>query len=263
MQYTKGFIFLDMKLYLTTLLSVFMLVLGGCSSDESGPEEVSTFSAPLPKEFKVLNLDETNLVVQVIVDGGTPRDCTGLTVDTINGTYSCQISLPAGSHALTLVYSVIDGTYGTVELADTSSVNVDVVAGSTTVADFSTATVTYTDDDSDGITNLDELDEGSDPTATSYYIGGTVSGMVGTGAVLQSDVGDDLPITADGSFNFIPAVADNTSYTVTVLTQPTSPSQTCTVNFGTGTVATANVTNIQVICPCVIGFSEIGNCTLE
>ena len=265
MRQNKGINILTIKKYLISLFTVVVLFLGGCSDESSDGPSVSnnTMSAPLPKELlKVLNLDENNLLVQVVVDGGTPKTCGNLTVNTGAGTYSCSVALPAGNHTLTLIYSVIGTSYGTVQVATTSGIAVNVVVDQTSSADFSTATVTFDDDDSDGISNLDELDEGSDPTVTSYYIGGTVAGLVGTGAVLQIDVGDNLALTGDGSFNFIPAVADTTSYTVTVLTPPGSPTQRCTVTDGTGTVSSANVTTVQIICSCILGSSTIGNCSL-
>ncbi len=83
--------------------------------------------------------------------------------------------------------------------------------------------------------------------APTFTIGGTVSGLLGTGLVLQDNGGNNLSVTANGSFTFTTALASGTAYKVTVLTQPSGPTQTCTVTNGTGT-ATANVTNVQVAC---------------
>src|SRR5690242_6880523 len=65
---------------------------------------------------------------------------------------------------------------------------------------------------------------------------GTVSGLAGKGLVLQNLGRDDLAVDADGSFAFTTPVATGMSYSVTVKTQPTSPSQNCTVDRGNGTV---------------------------
>ncbi|HSH28223.1 MAG TPA: hypothetical protein VK972_10735 [Wenzhouxiangella sp.] len=54
----------------------------------------------------------------------------------------------------------------------------------------------------------------------------------GRGLVLQNNGGDDPAIAADGSFTFATPLADGSSCAVTVATQPTSPSQTCTVANG-------------------------------
>ena len=81
--------------------------------------------------------------------------------------------------------------------------------------------------------------------STAYTIGGTVSGLTGTGLVLQDNGGSNLAVSTSGVFSFSNSVARSASYSVTVLTQPTS--QTCTVTNGRGT-ASANVTNVQVAC---------------
>jgi hypothetical protein len=84
--------------------------------------------------------------------------------------------------------------------------------------------------------------------ADSFSIGGNVSGLAGSGLVLQNNAGDDLAIGADGSFTFVTALVDGSGYAVTVLTQPTNLSQTCGVTNGSGVLAGANVNNISVTC---------------
>ncbi|HEY3972932.1 MAG TPA: kelch repeat-containing protein [Candidatus Sulfotelmatobacter sp.] len=84
-------------------------------------------------------------------------------------------------------------------------------------------------------------------STTSSNIGGTVSGLAGTGLVLQDNGGDNLAITTNGSFQFGTAISDGSAYSVTVLTEPLNPAQTCDVTAGSG-MANANVTNIQVDC---------------
>ncbi|MCP5501116.1 MAG: Ig-like domain-containing protein [Leptospiraceae bacterium] len=81
-------------------------------------------------------------------------------------------------------------------------------------------------------------------TTTTYTIGGTLSGLSGI-LVLQNNAGDNLSLTANGSFSFGTAVNSGSNYSVTVLTQPSG--QTCTVSSGTGT-ATANVASVSVSC---------------
>lgn len=85
----------------------------------------------------------------------------------------------------------------------------------------------------------------STPTTTTYTIGGMVSGLSGTGLVLQDNGGNSLSVTTNGNFTFTTAVASGGGYAVTVSTQPTG--QNCTVTNGSGT-ASANVTNVQVAC---------------
>lgn len=82
----------------------------------------------------------------------------------------------------------------------------------------------------------------------SFTIGGSVSGLVGSGLVLQNNGGGDLPIAADGGFTFAARLPTGTAYTVAVLSQPTAPSQTCAVARGSGTIAGANVADVAVTC---------------
>jgi hypothetical protein len=82
----------------------------------------------------------------------------------------------------------------------------------------------------------------------SFAIGGNVSGLVGSGLILQNNGSGNLPIAADGAFAFTERLAAGAAYSVTVLSQPTSPSQTCTVAGGSGNVATADVSSVAVTC---------------
>ncbi|HAI73819.1 TPA: hypothetical protein DCL22_00320, partial [Candidatus Moranbacteria bacterium] len=82
-------------------------------------------------------------------------------------------------------------------------------------------------------------------TLPTYTIGGTISDLTGT-VILQNNAGDNLSRSATGSFTFATALHSSDAYAVTVLTQPTG--QTCTVSSGTGTVASANITNVSVSC---------------
>lgn len=83
------------------------------------------------------------------------------------------------------------------------------------------------------------------PPPATYSIGGSVTGLTGTGLVLQDNGGDNLSVTANGTFTFATKINSGASYKVTVMTQPVG--QTCTVASGTGT-ASANVTTVAVSC---------------
>ncbi|MGN6520238.1 MAG: FG-GAP repeat protein [Dokdonella sp.] len=83
---------------------------------------------------------------------------------------------------------------------------------------------------------------------TTYTIGGSVSGLVGSGLVLRQNGGDDLAIVADGSFTCPMPISDGSHYAVAVSAQPGNPAQTCTVANGSGTVAGANVADVAVTC---------------
>lgn len=79
-------------------------------------------------------------------------------------------------------------------------------------------------------------------------IGGTVGGLKGSGLVLVNNGGDALAVSADGAFTFDTALARGAAYAVSVRSQPGGPSQVCTVNAGSGTVADAAVTGVKVLC---------------
>jgi hypothetical protein len=89
---------------------------------------------------------------------------------------------------------------------------------------------------------------GSTPPPTSYTVGGTLSGLAGTGLVLQNNGGNDLALSANGTFSFTPSVASGAPYSVSVKTQPSNPAQNCVVENATGTTGSANVTAISVKC---------------
>ena len=82
----------------------------------------------------------------------------------------------------------------------------------------------------------------------AYTVGGTVAGLNGSGLVLRNNGGDDLAITADGAFTFGTALDEGSAYAVTVTTQPTDLSQTCTVTNGSGTLGGSDITDVQIEC---------------
>jgi 6-phosphogluconolactonase (cycloisomerase 2 family) len=80
-----------------------------------------------------------------------------------------------------------------------------------------------------------------------------VTELTGSGLVLQNNGGDDLAISASGTFAFALPVVSGSDYAVTVKTQPSGPAQICSVGGGingdgTGTVGDANVENVRVSC---------------
>jgi len=85
--------------------------------------------------------------------------------------------------------------------------------------------------------------------AATYTVGGTVSGLQGSGLDLQDNGGDDLKISGTGTVNFTFATTllGGASYAVTIKTQPANPSQTCIVANGTGTII-GSVANVQISC---------------
>ena len=94
--------------------------------------------------------------------------------------------------------------------------------------------------------------------AQTYSVGGSVSGLSGT-VVLQNNGGNDLSVSANGSFAFSTQLASGAAYAVTVKSSPSG--QTCAVSNGSGTVAGANVTTVAVTCAAVPTYSVGGSVT--
>jgi 6-phosphogluconolactonase (cycloisomerase 2 family) len=86
------------------------------------------------------------------------------------------------------------------------------------------------------------------PTPSSYTVGGTVTGLSGAGLVLQNNSGDNLAINGSGPFTFATPIQQGNAYSVTVLTQPGNPKQTCSVSNGSGSVGAGNVTSVAIAC---------------
>jgi hypothetical protein len=90
---------------------------------------------------------------------------------------------------------------------------------------------------------------GATPSPASGTVGGTVNGLAtGANLVLRNNGGNDLAISANGSFAFSMPMASGGAYAVTVYHQPTSPSQTCTVANGMGMMGSGNMTSVAVTC---------------
>ncbi|HRI65178.1 MAG TPA: hypothetical protein PK156_13105 [Polyangium sp.] len=99
---------------------------------------------------------------------------------------------------------------------------------------------------------------GSDPVVEQpnetpgYKLGGTVSGLEGSGleleVALDNALNSKLDLAANGAFTFAPTLADGATYSISVAKQPTGPDQNCQVSGGAGTIAGADVTSVAVDC---------------
>jgi hypothetical protein len=167
-----------------------------------------------PKTFTiggtVSGLTASNSVT--LLDNGT----NSLPV-TANGTFAFTTKLATGA-----AYDVTVGTQPTGEICT-------VTGGSGTV----------------GTKNVTTVKVVCKASAT-FTIGGTVSGLNSSTVTLLDNGGDPDTVSANGLFAFSTALATGTTYSVTVGTEPTG--ETCTVSNGSGTVGTADVTNVTVAC---------------
>ena len=198
------------------------------------------------KIFSVISTTSLILLVAACSGGGggsTPAAAGGTTKYTIGGTVSgltgtglvLQNNLSdnlivSTNGAGTFAISLTNGAaYSVSVFSQPSGQTCTVANGSGTVSGANITTVAVT------------CSNGS-----SYTIGGTVSGLTGTGLVIQNNGGDNLKVTTNGAGYFPTWLATGSSYYVTVLTQPSG--QSCSVSNGIGTVGTSNVTNVNVTC---------------
>jgi hypothetical protein len=91
------------------------------------------------------------------------------------------------------------------------------------------------------------------PAPVTFTVGGTVTGLQGTGLVLRN-AGVDLPVATAGSFRFPAALADGATYDVTIVTQPSQPTQRCTITGGQGQIRGADVGNVSIECRTLFEF---------
>jgi hypothetical protein len=82
----------------------------------------------------------------------------------------------------------------------------------------------------------------------TYTVSVKVSGISGSGLILQLGGGGDLAVMTDGTYTFATLLASGTNYLVNVKTQPTLPRKICSVTNDSGTIGTADVSGIAVTC---------------
>lgn len=86
-----------------------------------------------------------------------------------------------------------------------------------------------------------------DCSTNMFTVGGSVTGLTGEGLTLQINGGEQLAVNGNGAFAFT-AQADQSSYNVTILHQPTNPAQECSLSNPSGTLSGADITSIAVDC---------------
>jgi hypothetical protein len=78
-------------------------------------------------------------------------------------------------------------------------------------------------------------------------VGGTVSGLMGSGLVLAENGTTRLIVATNGAFTFATSIPAGSTYTVTVVGQPTNPTQTCTIADASGR-ADRDIATVSVGC---------------
>jgi uncharacterized delta-60 repeat protein len=107
--------------------------------------------------------------------------------------------------------------------------------GCATLGNRSNATLTLVDDE-------------YRPPVSTYSVGGTVTGLQGTGLTIEEVTTGRRLTPGNGAFTFDYAFADADSYDVRIVAEPHEPDQACSISAGSGTIAAANVTHIAVNC---------------
>lgn len=101
-------------------------------------------------------------------------------------------------------------------------------------------------------------------TTNTGTVGGTISGLTGTGLIMRDTANGNHQVTVLANattFAISPAIPSGTAYTVVAFAQPNTPTQSCVVTNGTGTVGVGNVTSVVVTCtttPFTIGGTLSG-----
>jgi len=150
-----------------------------------------------------------------------------------------NLSIPAGATSFTFPYGFASDTaYNITVLTEPSSpaqsCAVNNGSGSVTTSNVTSVQIACT--------------LNATPSPGTYTIGGTVSGLSGSGLVLQDNGGDNLAVNANGTFTFAIPIPSAGSYLVTVLAAPSNPAQSCAVSNSFGYVTSSSVTNVQVAC---------------
>jgi hypothetical protein len=189
--------------------------------------------------------DVTSVVVNCTTDaftiGGTISGLAGtlvlanggeeITVTVAEGTFAFPTPVPSGDgYLVTVVSEPTSPVWQRCTIADGTE------AGTVGAADVTSVVV----------------------TCTSYYtVGGSVSGLLQPGLVLQSGV-EELEIDPDASgtvvFVFNDRVAADAEYAVTVVSNP--PTETCSVANASGTIVAADVSDVAVVCACNPGLDN-------
>jgi hypothetical protein len=204
-----------------------------------------------------------NFVVDVSIDGAPPHSSPGTFA---NGTTSgtIEVTFPHGFPAGRQINIVLRVQHGSAVVGE---------RGGDVTLRGSCGTLNLLLDDSgqsdlmqsDLTTQLDLLTGQSDlalppDLSTAYTIGGTVTGLSGSGLVLANSINgataEQLSISTNGTFQFPTKAPSGGSYAVTILTQPATPIQSCTVTAG-ASIATADVSSIQIACPPFVVASDL------
>jgi hypothetical protein len=101
---------------------------------------------------------------------------------------------------------------------------------------------------SSGTVQGQDVDDIEVSCETGYRVGGQATGVQGPGLVLANNGSDELSIIANGGFIFDQRLNVGEAYNVTVIANPESPEQLCSIANGTGEAIDTDIDNVQIEC---------------
>jgi len=82
----------------------------------------------------------------------------------------------------------------------------------------------------------------------TFSVGGTVTGLVGSGLELRLNDDEVLPVAVDGTYQFDTELLDGDSYDVEILSPPASPFQVCELVNNSGTIQGDDIVDLDLNC---------------
>jgi hypothetical protein len=185
-------------------------------------------------------------ITGIVVNCGTNTYTVGGTVSGLEGTLTLRNN---GGDALTLAPD-FNGSY-TFATPLTSGAAYNVSLGAHSALPVQTCSV---QNPSGSVGSANITNANISCTTATFTVGGSVTGLGGGTIQLTNNGTDIVSRSVDGTFTFGTVVASGHPYDVKVSSLPAG--KACPVTFGSGSVGSTNVNNVQVSCFQAIAFSE-------
>ena len=90
------------------------------------------------------------------------------------------------------------------------------------------------------------LNDNGTERGANLVIYGDISGLLGSGLVLQNNGASDLIVSAPANSFLFEGIREKSDYAITIKAQPTTPWQTCTVSAGAGRIVYDAIRNVAI-----------------